>query len=225
MDAMNLNLDELLAEPIGAKAPALVAEFVRDVEPEDLLALAEPRGSQPSPLKRVRTVHHQIARELATGAKPIEIAATTGYSLSRISILQNDPLFQELVNFYVEQENVRFAKLQDQIEGLGRAATEELIERLTSEESEFVSNKDLKAIAEMALDRSGHAPVKRQANLNVNLSNEALAALKEKVDGSRTDKIFDAALERGDGPGVGRVIEHRPAGAEAEEAEGVESSR
>jgi len=213
----------VLLEGTVSSAPALLAEVVRELEAEDLLALAEPRGVQPVALKRVRTIHHQVAQMLATGTRPVEVAAATGYSLSRISILQADPLFQELQAFYTEQEANRFAELQDQIKALGQAVTEELLERVTSEEVSFMTNRDLRQIMEAALDRSGHSPVHRRQSMNVTLSGQELKELKERVNAKRTDKVVEVSIERDPPTGVGGAGGDGTARALAETTEGVES--
>ena len=63
--------------------------------------------STPPELLKLRTRHHLIAQLLAIGMKPKDVALKTGYSISRISILQLDPSFKELlVNYAAEQENL-----------------------------------------------------------------------------------------------------------------------
>ncbi|HEX4500616.1 MAG TPA: hypothetical protein VH187_05500 [Scandinavium sp.] len=52
------------------------------------------------PLQRIRDSHHWLARAIAMGKRHFEVAAETGYSISRISILLADPTFQNLVQMY-----------------------------------------------------------------------------------------------------------------------------
>ncbi len=221
MNGTELTLADLLGREVSS-APPLLAEMVRPLEAEDLLSLAEPRGVKPSALKRLRTIHHQIARMLAVGDRPVEVAAATGYSLSRISILQADQLFQELMSFYSEQEANRFATMQDQVESLGRAASEELLERVTSEEVELMSSRDLRQIMESALDRSGHSPIQRRQSMNVVLDAQELKALKEGIDANRTDRVVETAVEGDSEPGVGDAGDRPAAGNSPTAPAGVE---
>jgi hypothetical protein len=50
--------------------------------------------------QRLRESHHHICYLMATGMTYTDIAAKTGYSLSRISILANSPAVQEQVAIY-----------------------------------------------------------------------------------------------------------------------------
>ena len=69
----------------------------------EMAALMMPRGVGTPHIKKLRETHHRLARLLATGTKEGHVAAVSGYSLSRLSILKNDPAFQELVQFYREE--------------------------------------------------------------------------------------------------------------------------
>jgi hypothetical protein len=64
--------------------------------------LTEPaeEAAKERPLVRLRDSHHTVARLFAHGLRPEEVSGQTGYSPSRLSTLQRDPSFQELVTFY-----------------------------------------------------------------------------------------------------------------------------
>lgn len=55
---------------------------------------------QPGSIKRIRDHHHLIAKLVAKGMRTGDIAREVGYSISRISILKNDPAFRQLVEMY-----------------------------------------------------------------------------------------------------------------------------
>src|SRR5437763_11831740 len=72
-------------------------------------------SAPPPRIKRLRDSHHALARALATGSTPQQASLTTGYSLSRISILQNDPSFRELMEYYRKTSDEAFLDLEGRI--------------------------------------------------------------------------------------------------------------
>lgn len=148
----------------GRKTKVLSIEVVRELGPQDLDLILNPQplASTAPAVKSIRHSHHQLARLLAEGHKPGLCSSMTGYSPSRISILQADPAFKELVAYYCEQKDEVFIDVQKRLAALGIDTIEELHERLGTNPEGF-SNKDLFALAELTLDRSV-APSKRAEN-------------------------------------------------------------
>lgn len=68
--------------------------------PDFRLKGSEPR--RPTVVKRFRDSHHMIARMFAMGLRPGQVAIETGYCASRISVLQSDPAFRDLIATYRE---------------------------------------------------------------------------------------------------------------------------
>src|SRR5438105_3835863 len=95
-------LSLLLDEPIDHPAGPV---FVRELTEGDLALLADPPplANTQRPLVRIRHRHHQLARLLAGGTAAVEASAITGYSQMRISLLQKDPAFCELMAYYAGQ--------------------------------------------------------------------------------------------------------------------------
>ena len=133
--------------------------YQRDLDEGDLSELASPSplATAPSSLKALRTTHHTVARLLAEGRKAVEVAAITGRSQSNISILQDDPAFQELLAYYASQKEVIYLDVHQRLAGLGTTALEVLQERL-EDSPDTIRTKELVEIAEMALDRSVAPP-------------------------------------------------------------------
>ena len=127
----------------------------RDFDDADLPLLVAPevKPSVVPALKRIRNNHHALARLLAEGRRPGECAAILGFAPSRISILQQDPAFKDLLEFYKSQVEVQYLDVHSRLAQLGTTAVEELQERL-EEDPEGFSVSQLQNIAEMALDRS-----------------------------------------------------------------------
>jgi hypothetical protein len=139
-------------------APLFIGE-PRELTEDDLKELVNPTAlnSAPSQLQRIRSTHHRLAQLVAEGRKGTEISLIMGYSQSRISILQSDPAFQELVAFYKNQQQAIFLDVQERLKDLGLAATEELRERLEENPGGFTV-RDLLEVQTKAFDRSVAPP-------------------------------------------------------------------
>lgn len=136
--------------------------------PQDLAQLAEEKGSETTALKRLSDRHHALARNLASGMEPGEAAIISGYVLSRVSILQSDPAFKELVAFYRADVTFQYRDLHQRLSGLALDAAEELANRL-EEEPEKVSLGQLLEITKMGADRTGFGPQTSSTNVNINV--------------------------------------------------------
>lgn len=166
---MGLEIDVgKLAGPGRRKLP-LEAEFVRELNDADLGILAVTDRESPAvELKRITERHHMVARLLAAGTREGEVAALTGYDNSRISVLKSSPAMQELIALYREEVDVQFASVLDHMAGLSKEAILEIRNRLEEDPEKF-SVKELKEVAELTLDRTGHGKA-TTVNNNVNVS-------------------------------------------------------
>ena len=184
----------------GKRAKPWTATVLGELAPEDLLATGGPR-SAPEPLERLRSTHHLLAQRLASGLKQEEVSAITGYSASRISILQRDPAFQGLLAFYKERQQEIFVDLAERVRGVSLDALEVIGERLREEPEEF-TNRDLLELVSTSLDRVGlPATTKIQSQVTV-LGARELAELKEaaKDAGVRTITTRAAAPDSAGAP-------------------------
>lgn len=152
----------------GRAPKQLTAELVGELAPADLARLGEEKGSEPSALKRLGERHHALARNLASGMSPGEAAVICGYSLSRVSILQDDPTFKELLEFYRRDVNAQYRDLHQRLSGLALDAAEELAERLEESPSD-ISIGQLLEITKMGADRTGHGPQSQSTNVNITI--------------------------------------------------------
>ena len=142
---------------LGRPRAELYMSYERDLTEADIAALALPRGSAPPALKRIHSSHHSVARCLAAGMKPGQVALVTGYSASRISILQNDPAFQALVQDYRTEAKSVFGDLAERMTNISLDAIELLQERLQDDPAQFSIPMLLDVVKAMA-DRTGHGP-------------------------------------------------------------------
>jgi hypothetical protein len=122
-----------------------------------LLQLSAPRETTAPGIKKLRERHHALARQLALGTHPGEAAIICGYSASRVSILQSDPAFSELVAHYRAGAAERYFDGHSAMAELHVDAIEELRERLEETPEEF-SHGQLMDLAKLTADRTGLGP-------------------------------------------------------------------
>lgn len=114
---------------------------------------------------RIKHRHHSLARALAEGLTCTEAAAVTGYAISRVSILQNDPAFAELVANYTSQVREKFLDAQQKRAELHETVLDELQSRLDENPDKLgtatliemlkVTEDKLSAAAASAMPRTG----------------------------------------------------------------------
>lgn len=178
---MDLDLD-LPFRTSGRAARPIVATVVRPLDRADLMLLQEEKGSQPSALKRLSERHHALARNLAGGMAPGDAGILCGYSNSRVSILQDDPAFRELMEFYRNDVNAQYRDLHTRLSGLALDAADELAERLEEDPTAF-SVGQLMETVKMGADRTGFGPQSSSTNLNVNVDMAGrLEAARKRVE-------------------------------------------
>ena len=127
-----------------------------------------------SPLKRIGSRHHMLARLLAEGNKPGVCAAITGYDNARISILQNDPAFKELVEFYRATADAAFRDMHEHLAGMSADALNELRQRLEDDPEDFSVNQ-LMELLKVGADRTGFGP---QSTQNTNIKSDIAVRLE-----------------------------------------------
>ncbi len=152
----------------GRAAQPVSASIVRELDRADLTLLQDEKGSKAPALKRLSDRHHSLARNLAGGMSPGEAAIMCGYVGSRVSILLDDPAFQELLVFYREDVNAQYRDLHTRLSGLALDAAEELQGRL-EDTPEEISVGQLLEITKMGADRTGFGPQSSSFNTNVNV--------------------------------------------------------
>lgn len=186
----------------------------RELEEADLARLAVEQGIKAPPIARLSDRHHALAKALAEGISPGQASITTGYSLSRISILKADPSFQELVSFYRSEKDLRDADVMARLSNLTLSAVSLLEDRLENDPDE-IRTRELLDIATAGLDRSGHGPSSKLQVTNLTLSKEDM----EKLALSAQEKNVTIIEARPQGSGAadrGTPITISLASAEAE---------
>lgn len=184
-------MDQALDIPrvMGRAAKPVMALYARDLTRPDLELLATEKGSKPAAIKELKDSHHSLARALASGARPAEASLITGYSLSRISILQADPTFRELLHFYRERGTEALGDFQERLADIAKMAQAEIRDRLETSGEEF-TNEELRKLMTDASDRIGHGPSSRQLNVNLNVG----MAERMRAGLERAAKIVEGEL-------------------------------
>lgn len=171
---MNLSFANLRREPTTAEA-------LREVTARDLTNLDATKDTSEPTVARIRDSHHSLARLIALGKSNEEVAAITGYSPGRISVLRTkDPAFKELVEFYRSRVDEQFLDFTYRTAEMRNDALAVLHERIV-EDPDRVENKELIEALKFSADRTGHGP-KTKSEVAVNFSLSALIREAEELE-------------------------------------------
>src|SRR5215475_10112892 len=143
-------------------APVYI-EPIRPLTAADLERLSSKELTNQPALRKPRAIHHKQAQLLAEGYSVTEVANLVGSAPARICVLQRDPTFSELVDYYITQradiESTRYNKMQNTLFDILEIATDEMQERLEDDEKRaLINNAELRKIAEFAADRTVAPP-------------------------------------------------------------------
>lgn len=158
-----------LSELRGRKQKQLLAAPVRALREADLVVLtSEERGTPARPIQRLRDRHHAVARLVANGLTNGQISLMTGMDPGRVSVLRSDPTFKELVSDYQKIDAGLQAEFLERATTLSLTAMNNLQEMLEDDENSLPALTQLE-VAKFASDRTGHGPVTKTSNVNVNV--------------------------------------------------------
>ena len=147
----------------GAISEPLHIEVIRDLTAADILRLGDAPKVGPPAIQKLRATHHRQAVLLAEGRSVAEVAAIVGCTPQRLTQLQADPTFVELIGHYKDQVISAMlmdaARLKDKIVDLGEMAVDEMRERMDDEaRRRGISIGEIRKIAEFAMDRTVAPP-------------------------------------------------------------------
>lgn len=175
----------------GRKPIQPVVTHVRELTSHDLSTFRQ--GRTPV-IKRYRDSHHQMARLFAMGLRVSEVAAEMGYSISRVSVHYNNPIFKELVAQYsgINDEVTRdsISAYNALILSNGMKAERKIADKLDDDENDELSIRELLSIARDAADRVGLSKRSIQTNISVDFA----ATLDRCIDRSRLAKLQAAPV-------------------------------
>jgi len=158
------------------KSPYIKA--VRPMAKTDIESLREP--SARVRINKLSDSHHMIARLTVSGLSLAEIAAETGYTITRISVLRNTPSMQELIAKYRANEDDSWRKARDATnEYMHRVRMKALRiveDHLDDEETPPTPTFALKAFDSMA-DRTNYHRKSTKENINIDFAARLEAAI------------------------------------------------
>ena len=166
------------------KNPAVIRD-VRPMTRADLESLRQP--SARTRIVKLRDQHHIMARLFVSGLSNNEVAAETGYTISRVAVLRNSPAMMELVEKYRADDHDEWRKSRD--------ATYEYMHRIrvkglriiedALEDEEVKPEFALKVFDSMA-DRTEYHRKSTKENINIDF------AARLEVAIARSARVIDA---------------------------------
>ena len=166
-----------------------VIRSVRPMVRADLELLRQP--SARSRIAKLRDSHHIMARLFVSGLTNAEVAAETGYTISRVSVLRGSPAMEELVAKYRADDHDEWRKQRD--------ATYEYMHRIrvkglriiedALEDEEVKPEFALKVFDSMA-DRTEYHRKSTKENVNIDFAARlevAIARSVRVIDANRLD--------------------------------------
>ena len=183
---MTLGL-ETSVKLIGRRGTSVEFENVGELTADDMKLLVGERGVQKpkglaagrqSSLARLSERHRSLARLIALGKKDWEVSAITGYTVSRISILKNDPAMKNLIAHYSEEIDIAYQGVYEKSATVASTALDAIQDRLEDEEAVAeLTTGQLLEIYKSTADRSGTGPsTKTTTEVNVNIADRLQAA-------------------------------------------------
>jgi hypothetical protein len=152
----------------------------------------------------LRESYELVARMFAAGMSAVMISRKTGYSMRRLSLLWNDPTFQERLQQYqriaekhLEEAAIDYAEVKRHNALVAERLTKDKLEE-AQETGELPSFRDLLAISGDWADRFGYS--KRATQLNVNI--DFASALDRAIERSGKTKVIEGRVTTSPQPPV-----------------------
>lgn len=152
--------------PSRGHASSLIMTIERELTADDLVRLASEDGGAHDyvpAVKRLTSRHQRQAQLVAEGYKIAEVAALTQSTPARITQLQRDPSFANLVAYYADQRMVTQLEAGERIRQklviAGEEAVDEIVARVEDPVRRAAMPIDqLRQVAALALDRTVAPP-------------------------------------------------------------------
>lgn len=133
------------------------------------------------PLKVIRHTHHRLAQYLSMGMADIKAAKLCNYDPQYVARLRNDPAFADLLNFYAAEVREEFTDFVTAAADLSLDMLGQLRHVLETS-PERITPRDLMEGIKLLADRTGHAPIAKSVNVNVNSGlGERLASARKRA--------------------------------------------
>jgi hypothetical protein len=135
---------------------------------------------------------------LANGVEPGRAAQVLRYTPARVSVLQTDPSFQQMVKYYETVRDEEFRASAEKLADLTETVIDELQERLETDAAGF-TNGQLSELLKTAADRTGLGPTSTQRHIHVALTQDALDAIKQRVSSGAGGTVELVSEFKGEG--------------------------
>ncbi len=149
-----------------------------------------------SVVERFRESHHAVAMMFAAGMTPSMIRQKTGYSTRRLTLIYNNPAFQDLIKIKAKRIEERWEEKIDAFTDLGLtnmiAAERQLHDKIAQadDEGEFLPTRDLISIVADRADRFGyskHSVVKHEHDFAAALDRAIARSGVKQIEGKAED--------------------------------------
>lgn len=178
------------APPVGILD---VAELTRD---ELQLMAKYGAGKTGSTIKTMRMSHHAVARYMALGYRPFQIARLTGYTPNTVRTLSDSPAFRELIEHYSREVDARLFNFKERLEVLA----EDSIDRIHSmiRDDDDLAPEFIRKVMNDSLDRSGHAPVLKSEvkSSHIVMTKADLDEIKSEANDEERGTVVRTSFER-----------------------------
>lgn len=161
-----------------------VAGVVSELTAED-----RPPTYDKTVVKRLRDSHHALARAIASGMGIQAASAATGYSPSRISMLQADPAFRELLDHYRRTKAEAVIDVEARFLYAGLDSLQSYMEQLEDDPESIPVALRVEA-AKVFSAIAGYAAVSRSINKNYNMG---IGDRLDRVEAKTRTKTDEAA--------------------------------
>jgi hypothetical protein len=163
--------DSLFGTAYKPHGEEVSVEDVRELTEEEVVNAPGPHeknsGSTGPAIRALRYQHHEIARLLAAGTKPSEIARVLDITVPTIAKLITTPQFQDLLHGYTTARDHAAIDIGVRLKVAGAIALDKLTEKLEGTPGAAMPADWLTKTTLGLVDRAGHAPVQRTFHASV----------------------------------------------------------
>jgi hypothetical protein len=163
--------EDTLFEGYKPHGDAVSVEDVTELTEQDVLEAPAPNqansGSTGPAIRSLRYQHHEIARLLAAGTRPSEIARVLDITTPTIARLIATPQFQDLLHGYTLARDKAAIDIGVRLKVAGAIALDKLTEKLEGMPPEALGAEWLSKTTFGLVDRAGHSPVQRTFHASV----------------------------------------------------------
>lgn len=134
-------------------------------------------------LEKVRRGHQAIARYLAMGLRPYQVAELTGYNVGTIYQLQTSPLMQALIDEFSAEIDTQATDLREVMLNIAGDGLAKLREHINSEQADadFIRQTTFGLLSRVGFGETNKTENK---HLHAHLSREEIAEIKSKIQGN-----------------------------------------